>query len=194
MMWKPPGVSALGEQTIAEGQTETEFILDANSAIPAGKWNFTVMGEADAGKGKIYNASPFTEVTTGPAFMSAPTMSLTTVEQGKESEFVCKIEPLVPFAGEATARVLGMPDTIEVASAQINKDTKEAIFKVKTTDKSPVGKQSNLFVQVDVPVPGGTATHRIGMGSIGSVSAIPKPGPAPMLLVLLRGQHTCRSS
>ncbi len=178
MMWKPPGVSMLGEQTIAEGQTETTFMLDANGSVTTGKWNFTVMGEATAGNGNIYNASPFCEVATAPAHINAPTMSLTTVEQGKESEFVCKVEQLVPFTGDAVARVVGMPDTIEVISSSINKDTKEAVFKVKTTDKSPVGKQSNLFVQVEVPVAGGTTTHRIGMGSILRIDA-PRKAPAP---------------
>lgn len=178
LMWKPPGVSSLGEQTIAEGQTECSFLLDANANAPAGKWNFTVIGEADGGNGRIYNASPFTEITTAPAYMSAPTMALTAVEQGKETEMVCKVEHLQPFTGEATAKVTGAPDTIEIASATINKDTKEVVFKVKTTEKSPQGKQANLFVAVEVPVPGGTTTHRIGLGSVLRIDP-PRKAPAP---------------
>jgi len=178
LMWKPPGVSCLGEQTIAEGQTECSFILDANANVPAGKWNFTVIGEADGGNGRVYNASPFTEITTAPAYMTAPTMALTAVEQGQETEMVCKVEQLQAFTGEAVAKVTGTPDTIEILSATINKDTKEAVFKVKTTAKSPVGKQANLFVAVDVPIPGGTTTHRIGLGSTLRIDA-PRKAPPP---------------
>ncbi len=177
MMWKPPGVSCLGEQTIPEGGTECVFNLDANGGVPAGKWNFTVMGEADAGNGRIYNASPYCEVTTGPASINAPTMALTAVEQGQEAVMVCKLELLQPFEGEAVAQVLGVPDTIPIDSAKITKDTKEVSFTVRTTDKSPIGKQGNLFVKVDVPVPGGISTHRIALGSI---LRIDKPRPAPV--------------
>ncbi|HEY1051343.1 MAG TPA: PPC domain-containing protein, partial [Prosthecobacter sp.] len=102
MIWKPNGISSLGEQTIAEGQNECTFQLDANAAAPAGTWKFTVMGEADAGNGRFYNASPFTEVITAPAYVTAPAIPLVAVEQGKEAVMMAKLEMLQPFEGEAT--------------------------------------------------------------------------------------------
>ncbi|MBB5031949.1 PPC domain-containing protein [Prosthecobacter vanneervenii] len=187
MIWKPNGVSALGEQTIPEGQNECTFQLDANSAAPAGKWNFTVMGEADGGSGRIYNASPFTEVETAPAYLTAPAIPLVAVEQGKEAVMVAKLEHLQPFEGEASAQVLGVPDTIPIESAKITKDTKEVAFKVKTDAKSPIGKQGNLFVRVDVPVKGTNTTtiHRIALGSILRIDAprkvVTPPPAAPVV-------------
>ncbi len=177
LMWKPPGVSALGEQTIPEGQNECSFALDANANTPAGTWQFTVMGEADAGTGRVYNASPFCDIVTGPAHLSG-TMALTAVEQGKEIEMVCKLEQALPFTGDAVARVVGIAETIQIETTKINKDTKEAIFKVRTTDKSPVGKQANLFVAIDVPVQGGITTHRVAAGSTLRIDA-PRKAPAP---------------
>jgi hypothetical protein len=179
MIWKSPGVSCLGEQTIAEGQNECYFNLDANGAVTDGKWNYTVMGEVDAGNGRIYNASPFTEVTTTTAFLTAPAIPLVAVEQGKETIMTAKLEHLKPFEGKAKAAVLGVPDTIQIEPAEITKDSKEVSFKVKTTDKSPVGKQGNLFVRVDVPVAGGTTAHRIALGSILRIDAPRKAAPAP---------------
>lgn len=176
MMWKPPGISSLGEATIPEGQNECTFVLDANANVAAGKWNFVVMGEAEAGNGRVYNASPFCEVTTAPAFLTAPAMALAAVEQGKETELTCKLDGVQPFTGDAEASVVGVPDTISIESAKINKETKEVSFKVKTNEKSPVGKQGNLFVMVKVPVEGGTTTHRI---AVGSTLRIDKPRPAP---------------
>lgn len=177
MVWRPSGVSTLGEQTIPEGQNECTFVLDANANAPAGTWKFVVMGEADAGNGRVYNASPFCEVTTAPASLSAPAIPLTAVEQGKETLMVAKIEHLLPFEGEANAEIVGVPDTIPIEGAKITKDTKEVAFKVKTHDKSPIGKQANLFVKVDVPVAGGTTTHRIALGSILRIDA-PRKAPA----------------
>lgn len=186
MIWKPNGVSAIGEQTIPEGQNECVFQLDANAGVPAGSWNFTVMGEADGGSGRIYNASPFTAVVTGPAYINAPAIPLVAVEQGKEALMVAKLEQLLPFEGEATAQVLGVPDTIPIEPAKITKDTKEVAFKVKTNDKSPIGKQGNLFVRVDIPVKGTNTTtiHRIALGSILRIDAPRKvvaPPAAPVV-------------
>jgi hypothetical protein len=177
MIWKPPGISSLGEKTIPEGQNECVFQLDANGAVSANKWKFTVMGEADAGNGRVYNASPFCEVTTAPAYLTAPAMAMAVVEQGKETELVCKVEHPQAFNGDAEAQVMGVPDTIQIEPGKINKDTKEISFKVKTTDKSPVGKQNNLFVVVKVPVEGGIANHRIGVGSSLRIDA-PRKAPA----------------
>lgn len=189
MIWKPNGISSLGEQTIAEGQNECTFQLDANAAAPAGTWDFTVMGEADAGNGRIYNASPFTQVVTAPAYINAPAIPLVAVEQGKEALMIAKIEQLLPFEGEASALLLGVPDTIPIEGAKITKDTKEVSFKVKTDAKSPIGKQANLFVRVDVPVKGSNATtiHRIALGSILRIDAprkiVTPPPAAPVVAV-----------
>lgn len=179
MIWKPNGVSSLGEQTIAEGQNECTFQLDANAGAPAGTWQLTVLGEAESGNGRYYNASPFTDIVTAPASLNAPAIPLVAVEQGKEAVMVAKLEMLQPFEGEAKAQVLGVPDTIPIESAMINKDTKEVSFKVKTDAKSPIGKQGNLFVRVDVPVKGTNATtiHRVALGSTLRIDA-PRKAPA----------------
>lgn len=182
MVWKPNGISTLGEQTIAEGQTECTFVLDANANTPAGTWKFVVMGEADAGNGRVYNASPFCEVTTAPAYVNAPAIPLVAVEKGQETVMVAKIEHLQPFEGEAVASIVGVPETIPVEAAKINKDTKEVAFKVKTDDKSPVGKQGNLFVRVEVPVAGGTTTHRIALGSTLRIDAPRKVEAKPAVV------------
>lgn len=179
MIWKPIGISSLGEQTIPEGGTETTFVLDAKPETATGKWNFTVMGEADAGSGRVYNASPYREVETVPAHLKAPAMALAAVEQGQETVMLAKLEQLVPFAGEAKAEVIGLPESIVVEPAMVTKDTQEVQFKVKTTDKSPISKQGNLFVRVEVPVQGGTVSHRVAVGSTLRIDAPRKAAPVP---------------
>jgi hypothetical protein len=114
------------------------------------------------------------------------------VEQGKETIMVAKVEHLKPFNGDAKAQLVGVPDTIQIEPAKINKDTKEVSFKVITTDKSPVGKQGNLFVQVDVPVEGGTTLHRIALGSILRLEAprkAPAAAPKPVVVAEAKPQE-----
>lgn len=92
---------------------------------------------------------------------------------------VAKLETLKPFEGEAVAQVVGVPDTIVIEPNKITKDSKEVTFQVKTTAKSPVGKQANLFVSVEIPVNGSTTTtHRIAVGSILRIDAVRKAAPA----------------
>ncbi len=187
LLWRPPGISALGALDIKEGQTECTFNLAAKTVSEA-NWNFTVLGEADAGKGIIYNASPFTEVKTEPAFLTAPEIPMVVVEQGKEATMVCKLEHARPFEGEAVARVVGLPDTIPTEPSKITKDTKEVSFKIITNDKSPVGKRGSLFVQVDVPVPGGgVSTHRVAVNSSIRVDA-PRKAPEPAKAVVAKNE------
>ena len=179
MIWKPNGISSLGEMTIPEKANEGTFVLDARPEVAAGKWKFTVMGEADAGRGRVYNASPYHEVETTAAYIKAPAMALAVVEQGKETVMTAKLEHVKPFDGEAVAEVMGVPDTIQIEPAKITKSSQEVSFKVKTTDKSPVGKQANLFIRVLVPVqPGLVTTHRIAAGSTLRIDAPRKAAPA----------------
>ena len=180
MVWTPPGITALGEQTIAADSSECVFQLNATGGVGTADWNFVVMGEAEAGNGRMYNASPFTSVSTMPAWVNANAIPLASIEQGQEVRVVTNFEVLKPFEGEAVARLVGVPDTIVIPPIKVTKDSKELAFQVKTTANSPIGKQANLFVQVDVPVgAGGTTVHRVAMGSIIRIDAARKAPAAP---------------
>jgi hypothetical protein len=181
MVWTPPGITALGEQTIAADATECVFQLNATAGVSTGDWSFVVMGEAEAGNGRMYNASPFAKVSSIPALVAANAIPLTSIEQGQEARAVTNFEVLQPFEGEAVARLVGVPETILIPPVKVTKDTKELAFVVKTTKDSPLGKQANLFVQVEVPLKaGGTTTHRIALGSMIRVDAPRKAAPAPV--------------
>jgi hypothetical protein len=181
--WKPDGVSALGEQTIAKGQDSCTFTLDANSGVTAQQWQLTVMGESDTGKGRVYNAAPWCELRTEAAYLTAPSMKLIAVEQGSEALMVATLEHARSFNGEAVARIVGLNDTVHCEPIKITKDSKQAAFTVKTTDKTPVGKQGNLYILVAVPVEGGIMQHRIALESTLRVDAPRKkaaePAPKP---------------
>jgi hypothetical protein len=180
MVWTPPGVSVLGEMTIPAGGNECSFQLSANTGVPTADWKFVVMGEADAGKGRVYNASPFCTVKTQPAYVNAAAFPMAAIEQGQEGIVTTKLEQLQPFAGEAVARLVGVPDTVASEPIKITKATTDLTFRVKPSKDCFPGKIANLFIQVDVPVPGGTTTHRVALGSSIRVDAPRKVAPAPV--------------
>jgi hypothetical protein len=180
MCWTPPGVSSLGEQTIAAESNECVFPLNANANVDTKSWKFVVQGEADAGKGRVYNASPFAELATEAPYVAANAIPLTAMEVGTPGLMVTNFEVARPFEGEAVAQLVGVPDTIRIAPIKVTKDTKELRFNVETDEKSRIGKTANLFVQVDIPVGKGFATHRIALGSILRLDAARKAAPAPV--------------
>jgi hypothetical protein len=179
MIWRPAGVNSQGEIEIPEGQTEATFSFDSNANITAGTYQLTVLGESNAGNGIMYAASPYCELTLAPAYLTG-TVPLTVIEQGKEGEFICKLEQAVPFNGEATAQILGVPEGLTTTPVKITKDTKEVIFKFKTTPEVAVGKQTTLFCQVQIPAAGGLVLHRIAGGTTLRIDPAKKaPAAAP---------------
>ncbi len=180
MLWRPPGINSQGEVEIPAEQNEATFTLDSQGDVVPGTYQFTVMGEAEGGNGTIYAASPYTDITVTPAHITG-TVQLTAVDQGKETDFVCTLEQKVPFEGEATAQIIGVPTGVTVGPITINKGSKDVIFKVKTDATAPVGKHATLFCQVDVPVPGGTTIHRIAGGSILRIDTPPPMAAAPVV-------------
>ncbi len=180
MCWTPPGVSSLGEQTISEGSNECVFQLNANANVDTKPWKFVVQGEADAGKGRVFNASPFAELATELPYVAANGIPLTALEVGIPGVMTTNFEVTRPFEGEAVAQLVGAPDTIRIAPIKVTKDTKELRFTIETDEKSRVGKTANMFVQVDIPVGKGFATHRIALGSILRLDPARKAAPAPV--------------
>jgi hypothetical protein len=170
MVWRPPGVNSQGEIEIPEGKTEASFTLDSTANITAGTYQLTVLGEAEGGNGTAYAASPFCDLKLAPAYL-AGTIPLTVAEQGKEGEFVCKLEQTVAFNGDAEAQIIGAPNGVTVEPVKVNKDTKQAVFKFKVESTTSLGKQTNLFCQVQIPIEGRLATHRIAGGTIFRVDA-----------------------
>lgn len=188
MCWTPPGVASLGEQTIAEDSNECIFQLSANANVAPQTWQFIVQGEADAGGGRSFNASPFAELTTEAPYVAANGIPLTSIVVGTTGVMSANLEVPRPFEGEAVAQLVGLPDTFQVAPIKVTKATKDVTFQVVTTDKTPLGKQQNLFVQVDVPTGKGVSTHRIALGSILRVDAPPKNAPKPVPVAAVVGK------
>jgi len=181
MIWRPPGVNSQGEVDIPEGQTEATFQLDSTAGITPGTYPLTVLGESQAGNGTMYAASPYCDLTLAPAYLSG-TVPLTVTEQGGTGDLVCKLEHAAPFEGEATAQILGAPEGVTVEPAKITKDSKEVTFKFTSTPAVAAGKHGTLFCQVQVPVAGGVATHRIAGGTtlrIDPARKAPAPAAAP---------------
>jgi hypothetical protein len=79
--------------------------------------------------------------------------------------------------------LVGIPDTIASEPIKITKASTDLTFRLKPGKDCFPGKLSNLFIQVDVPLAGGTTTHRVALGSSLRVDAPRKAAPAPVAKV-----------
>jgi antitoxin (DNA-binding transcriptional repressor) of toxin-antitoxin stability system len=87
------------------------------------------------------------------------------------------LEQKVPFAGQAVARLVGLPANTTARDVEITQDSQDAVFEIITTAKSPLGTHKNVFCQVTLTRDGEPITHLIAQGSVLRIDP-PRPKPA----------------
>lgn len=181
MLYNPPGVGSSGDIVIPEGQTEAIIPLTANGGAEVKVWKIAVMGEATVGNGRVLVSSQLANLDVAEPFVGFA-FNAAAVEQGKETELVVNITNNKPFEGEASVQLLGLPFEVTTEPQKITKDTKELVFKVKTTAKSPAGRHKTLLCQAIVTANGEPIAHGLGPGELRiDVPLPPKPNaPPPM--------------
>ena len=183
MLYNPPGVGSSGEIVIPEGQSEAIIPLTANGGAEVKVWKIAVMGEATVGNGRVLVSSQLANLEVAEPFLGFA-FNAAAVEQGKETDLVINVTNSKAFDGEAAVQLLGLPFEVTTEPQKITKDTKELVFKVKTTAKSPAGRHKTLLCQAVVTANGEPVVHGLGPGELRiDVPLPPKPNappPAPM--------------
>lgn len=177
LVMNPPGMNSSREISIPEGQNEA--FIDINSAGNArvGEYKLAVRGEATVGNGPVMVASPFVNFRMSEMYLKF-TFQQAAVEQGKEGELVVNVEAAKPFEGNAPVTLYGLPNKVTTTPMELNKDSKELIFKIKAEADAPVGKNLNLFCQVIVTENGEPILHNLGTGQLRVDQPLPKPAAA----------------
>ena len=176
LMWNPPGISSPGTVDIPEGQTEATYQLTAKGDAPIKPWQITVLGECGVGGGTIFNASPFSEITVAPPYLTMK-MEMGAAEVGKPGELFCTIEVAKTFTGAAKVTLFGLPAKVTTIEKEFTAADKEVRFPVTTAADSPIGKHQNLFCQAIITENGSPVPHTTGSGGVFRVDPLP-PAPA----------------
>jgi hypothetical protein len=171
----PPGVGTSAQEVIQKGQTEVLYPLSANGGAAVGAWQIAINAWADVGGGLVFVSSPLTPLEVAPHLVTGA-ITLAVTEQGQPAAVVCKLTPGTPFDEAAELTLYGLPNECTTKPASINKETKEVVFEVATTDKSPVGQHRSLFCQVALTRNGEPMVQSLAGGG---VLRIDKPRPAP---------------
>ncbi len=161
----PNGVSAQPELVIPKGSSAIAYKLNATAKADTRTSRFAAVASAPVKGGVAYASSQLAELEVAPAFLFGK-IDLTKVERGATAKLTCVLDQKVPFEGTAIARLTGLPDTVTAKEVEITKDSKEAVFEIVTTDKSPLGSTKTLACSVTIQRNGEPIPHVIAPGSI----------------------------
>ena len=184
MLWNPPGISALPDMVIPKGATTVTYVLNATARADVRKWKTAAVASASVKGGTAYVSTQLAEIEVAAPHLFGK-IELTKVERGQTAKMVCGLDQKIPFEGKAVAKLVGLPTHVTAAPVEITKDSKEAVFEVVTTDKSPTGSHKNVFCNVIVTREGEPVSHLIAQGSVlridpprGKPVAVASPAPA----------------
>jgi len=180
--FRPPGISAASQVTIPKGQTEIDYPLNANGNSAVGLWKVVAVGFANV------NGNAFASSQLCPLEISEPFVTLalnrTATDQGQSTEIAGKLTLGIPFDGEATVQILGLPNKAVAEAVKFSKDTQEVVFKVVTEKDTPAGTHKNIFAQVSIPVKGEMVVHNAGSTELRVDVPLPpkveEPKPMPV--------------
>jgi hypothetical protein len=165
MLWNPPGVSSLPDMVIPKGASSVIYKLNATGKAEVRKWKIAVVASATVKGGTAYVSSQLGELEIAPAYLIGK-MELTKVERGQTARMVCTLDQKIPFEGVAVARLVGLPANVTAEPVEITKDSKEAVFEIVTTEKSPPGNHKGVFCNVVITRSSEPISHNIATGSV----------------------------
>jgi pre-peptidase len=173
MIYNPAGVSSPTSVTIPKGQAEGVIPLTANGNAKIRDWSIVVVGRADAGQGELAVASQMAKLAVVESFFKL-TLPAVAVEQGAAGGLAVGVESTTPFDGEASIVLVGLPNEVTAEPKTITKDSKEVVFTLATTGKSPPGNHKTLRCQAVVTQDGEPITHILGPGELRILKPAPK--------------------
>jgi hypothetical protein len=185
-LYTPPGVSASGGVSIAEGQTEAMIPVTANANSEVKSWPLVIMAEANVGNGNALISSDFFNLDVAEAFFTIA-FKPSAAEQGQEGVVAATLANQVEFNGKAKVELIGLPAESTAEPIEITKDSEEISFNVKTTGKTPPGKHKTLVARILIPQAGEQIVHMLGTGELRVDTPLPpkatKPNAAPAAAV-----------
>ncbi|HLY10253.1 MAG TPA: pre-peptidase C-terminal domain-containing protein [Planctomycetota bacterium] len=176
LLWTPPGMGAQGTVTLAQGQTEALYPINANGNAATKTWKIAMIGSAPGANGIVWVSTQLMPLAVASPYV-AMKIEMASAEQGKETDVLCKLEHLKPFEGKATVGLYGLPPNVvaEPAEKTITKDDLEVHFHVKVAANSPAGQHKSLFGQIVVSENGEGIAHSVGAGGVLRIDPPPTP-------------------
>lgn len=163
MPFLPPGVYTSANQKVLPDADEAVFTLTAHPQITPRDWKLYVLGSAGEKNDLFWASTPLVPLRVDKQFVKAD-LSAAAGEPGQDIPLNCQLKGVAPFAGRATARLIGLPDGTSAQEVPFDADTEKLSFLIKTRSDTPIGEYPALACEVEVPSPGGAVVATAGKG------------------------------
>jgi len=172
MDWKPTGLSTATPVTVPGDQTEGTYLLGAARNATAGvhRVTLTAMNGSSRrgyndGESRTYVASQPFRLTVAEPHVDAR-IARTSIERGKTTTLVCKLNHLQAFTGKARATIARLPRGIELVepTREITSADKEVTFTLRATSEALVGNYQGIVLDLTVIDNGQSVRQLSGSG------------------------------
>ncbi len=165
MLYNPAGVGSSSVVNVPADKDEGIFTLNAAAKAELRTWKIAVIGTATVGNGPLQVSSQLADLQVAESFVAFQ-FTMTATEQGKDADLLVKIDHLTPFEGAAKVELVGLPNEATAKPVEFTKDTKEIVFEIDTTDKTPAGRHRTLLCKVVIEQNGEPILHNLGSGEL----------------------------
>jgi hypothetical protein len=174
MLYNPPGVNSQVSVTIPGDQMSAELPIGASADAKPKTWQIAVLGSADAGHGTIWTSSALAPLTVSRPFVSGH-LDRANAVRGQSVAITCHLTQMIPFAGTAHIRLMGLPPGTSAPDIDVTSADKLAVFSVTTDPSTPLGQHRDLFCEVTVQKNGMKMVANTAFGGSLRIDA-PPPG------------------
>jgi len=172
MEWKPTGISTTTPVTVPAGETEGTYLLGASRNATAAIHNVTLTASSGGARAGYNDSSNRTYVATQPFKLTIAEphveakIARTSIERGKTTTLVCKLNHLQPFEGNATATLARLPRGIELVETtrEISGKDKEVTFTLRANGDALVGNYQGIVLDLTVTDKGQSVRQLSGNG------------------------------
>ncbi|MBX3439822.1 MAG: PPC domain-containing protein, partial [Planctomycetaceae bacterium] len=178
MLLNPPGISSSVSVSIPGDQSEVLLPINAAGNAAVQTTMIAIRASATVGNGNVETCTPFVPLTVEEQYLTFEYLAAS-VEQGKETPLIVKVNKRKDFEGEATVQLLGLPANTATDNLTVTKETEQLVFNIKTETNATAGNHTNLFCQVLVPEAGTTIVHNLGTGRLQVDVPIPPKADQP---------------
>jgi len=151
--YRSSGVSGHSRITIPKGKSEGLYPINTRYNSAVGDWKHCVYGFAKVGDGNAWTGSDLVTLKVVPRYLYGK-FETASVEQGQSVKVTCKLFQKEAFDGKAKLTLYGLPSHATAEVVEIDKESKEAVFEVKTTEKTPIGAHKRLYCKIGFQVEG----------------------------------------
>jgi hypothetical protein len=172
LLYNPPGVSSQAVTTIPAGQNAVDLPINASQDAKVHTWQIAAIASGDAGQGEVWTSSRLVPLTVSKPFVGVHLDRASTV-QGSPVAITCHFDQNTPFDGQATVRLMGLPEKVTAPDIQITSADTQAVFNVTTDPTATPGNHRDLFCEVTIIKNGVKIVANTGEG--GSLRIDPAP-------------------